>query len=480
MKKVFSKQNLMPTAVLLIICLVSTVLLALLNKFTAPVVAEAEREAIVESLRVVMPGGEFGDPEELSDSAPDTVTAVYRDVNGKGHVVTVVTQGYGGDIAVTVGVDPDGKIIKTVVTKQSESHGKAGMDSYTDRFTGLDADGVEAAELFSGATISSTAIKGAVTDALFALGFGDGADNSDDVGRSDSELLDIIAQNDSASVYEKVDISGAEPTVKKVFKATDGDKYAVYVITSTQHVAVETEAIVFIGADETISNVALLTWTVGHGVNYTQEYLDGFGGKNANTIGGIDLVSDATGTAEHLRDAAADALAAVSSDPVLSDKEISDIAKDMIPGSAAFERVNLSDKPSTVKKIFRDTATGGYVAYVITSTQYVAVETEGVIAIDARGRITAVKLLTWTVGHGVDYTEGYLDSFVGKTADDLTEVELVSEATGTSVNFRNAVGDAMSLITPEGAPVARILATVVLILSVGGFVAYLIIRRRYR
>ena len=477
MKKVFSKQNIMPTAVLLIICLVSTVILALLNMLTAPVVEAAEKEAVAESLRVVLPGGEFGDPEELGEDVPDTVTAIYRDVNGKGHVVTVLTRGYVGDIAVTVGVDSEGKVIKAVVTKESESHGKAGMDSYTDRFTGLDSEGVADAELFSGATISSTAIKGAVSDALAALGYGTAAE-PDDESRPDAELLEIISEA-TGKTYEKVDISGAEPTVKKVFKS-EGDEYAVYVITSTQYVAVETEAIVYIGNSGAVKSVDLLTWTVGHGVDYTQEFVDGFEGKTSGTLGGIELVGGATGTSEHLRDAVADAINAVSKDPVKSDAAIEDIAEEMLGAAVTLERVTPEEKPATVKKLFRDTANGGYIAYVITSTQYVAVETEGVIAIDERGRITDVKLLNWTVGHGVDYTKAYLDSFVGKTADTLSDVELVAEATGTSVNFRNAVSDALSLVTPVGLPVPRIIAAVVLVLSLGGFVAYLIVRRKYR
>ena len=476
MNKILNKKYLMPTVVLLIICLVSTVILAALNIITKPMIEAKEREKVAESLRIVMPGGEFGDPEELGADAPESVVAVYRDVNGKGHVVTLLTQGYNGEIAITVGVDAEGKIIKAVVTKQSESHGKAGMENYTDRFTGCDAEGVEAAELFSGATISSTIIKDTVKDAMKVLGYADGGEEPEDNLRADADILDIIGDYASGVAYEKTDLVG-ENTVKKVFKSSNNG-YAVYVVTSTQYVAVETEAIVFIDADGKITDLALLTWTVGHGVDYTQDYVNGFNGKDSDTIGGIDLVAGATGTAEHLRDAVADALEVASSDTVRSDFAIKAIAEELLPG-ADLERMNPENKPDTVKKIFRDKTSGGYVAYIITSTQYVDVETEGVVAIDASGKIVGVKLLTWTVGHGVDYTEAYVDSFIGKTQKTLAEVELVTEATGTSTNFRDAVNAAMELITPVNF-LPRILAVIFLSISVIGFVAVLVVRRKYR
>ena len=475
MNKLLNKKYLMPTVVLLIICLVSTVILAALNIITKPMIEAKEREKVAESLRIVMPGGEFGDPEELGADAPESVVAVYRDVNGKGHVVTLLTQGYNGEIAITVGVDAEGKIIKAVVTKQSESHGKAGMENYTDRFTGCDAEGVEAAELFSGATISSTIIKDTVKDAMKVLGYADGGEEPEDNLRADADILDIIGDYASGVAYEKTDLVG-ENTVKKVFKSSNNG-YAVYVVTSTQYVAVETEAIVFIDADGKITDLALLTWTVGHGVDYTQDYVNGFNGKDSDTIGGIDLVAGATGTAEHLRDAVAEALEVVS-EPGLTDSEIKSIADEMLPG-ADLEKMNPENKPATVKKLFRDRKSGGYIAYIITSTQYVAVETEGIVAIDAAGKITDVKLLTWTVGHGVDYTEAYLDSFIGKTQKTLTEVELVTEATGTSTNFRDAVNAAMELIQPKS-QLPRVLAIILLSASVIGFVAVLVVRRKYR
>ena len=475
MNKLLNKKYLMPTVVLLIICLVSTVILAALNIITKPMIEAKEREKVAESLRVVMPGGEFGDTEELSDTAPDTVVAVYRDINGKGHVVTLLTKGYNGEIAVTVGVDAEGKIIKAVVTKQSESHGKAGMENYTDRFAGCDAEGVESAELFTGATISSTAIKGAIKDAMQVLGYAEGSEPVDNL-RSDEELLDIIGEYAPGVAYEKTDIEG-EDTVKKVFKSSN-DEYAAYIVTSTQYVAVETEAVVFIDADGKIASLELLTWTVGHGVDYTESFVNGFNGKDSDTVGGIDLVAGATGTSEHLRDAVAEALEVASSDPVLSDSEIKAAAEEMIPG-ADLEKMNPENKPATVKKLFRDRKSGGYIAYIITSTQYVAVETEGIVAIDAAGKITDVKLLTWTVGHGVDYTEAYLDSFIGKTQKTLAEVELVTEATGTSTNFRDAVSAAMELIQPKS-QLPRVLAIILLSASVIGFVAVLVVRRKYR
>lgn len=356
MKKVFSKQNIMPTAVLLIICLVSTVILALLNMLTAPVVEAAEKEAIAESLRVVLPGGEFGDPEELGEDVPDTVTAIYRDVNGKGHVVTVLTRGYVGDIAVTVGVDSEGKVIKAVVTKESESHGKAGMDSYTDRFTGLDSVGVADAELFSGATISSTAIKGAVSDAMIALGYmepkGDGL-------RSDVELIAEAMNMVAGAVgFTNVTENNAGDHVKKIFRENSGKGYVIYANTYAQYGGgLETETLIAVDSDGVITNVNNLYWKVGHNVEIApppppseekvKEFFDGFIGADIDNIGSVELVADATGTANNVRMALTEALEAISE----SERSVNYV-------------------PRIIAAVVLVLSLGGFVAYLIVRRKY--------------------------------------------------------------------------------------------------------------
>ena len=166
-KSIFKKENIMPVAVLCAICLVVAALMGAVNLVTAPIIKKAEEQKVYDSLRVVL-DGEF-EEVALPEGAPATAKGLYKVTDGgelKGHVVTVVAKGYAGEIAITVGVDAEGKITKAVVTKQSETHGKSGMSAYPDNFAGKGADDIDEVETFTGATISSTAIKKAITDAL--------------------------------------------------------------------------------------------------------------------------------------------------------------------------------------------------------------------------------------------------------------------------------------------------------------------------
>ena len=111
------KKNLFPIIALTVIGVVVATLLATVNAITAPIIEEREKQAILDSLEDVMPGGDFGSDvksEPLPKNAPDTVTAIYKEKNGMGHVVTLKTTGYASVISITVGIDADGKITKAV------------------------------------------------------------------------------------------------------------------------------------------------------------------------------------------------------------------------------------------------------------------------------------------------------------------------------------------------------------------------------
>ena len=141
-KNAFKKENLMPVAVLVSICIIVAALLGAVNMLTSPVIETASAEAIKESLSIVMPDGEFGsESDALREDAPDTVKQVFTEKAGKGTVVVLLTnKGYtGNDIGITVAIDTEGKIIKAVVTKNDESIVPSSMapgGDYGDSFIG--------------------------------------------------------------------------------------------------------------------------------------------------------------------------------------------------------------------------------------------------------------------------------------------------------------------------------------------------------
>ena len=166
------KDFVMPVLVLFCICLVISAALAVTNAVTAPIIAESEAEAAEAARLEVLPqAGEAGFEALTLEGLPDTVTEVYRAVNGAGYVFMLSAQGYGGEMQLACGIDADCKITACQTLSHSET---AGMGSKTadapfrDQFIGQgeDLSGVEA---ISGATVSSEAYIGAIQDAFTAF-----------------------------------------------------------------------------------------------------------------------------------------------------------------------------------------------------------------------------------------------------------------------------------------------------------------------
>lgn len=173
----FTKKELKPVIVLGVICIVAALLVAGINTFTAPVVADREEQAIKDSLSTVMPGI---DPEEVTseyDLLGTAVTAVYRDKNGAGHVVTLSTaKGYTGNpilltIAIADGDDGKGIITGAVVTNNPESKGVEDTNAFFAALEGKNPDETLDVDLITGVTYSSTAVRNAALDAFKVLGY---------------------------------------------------------------------------------------------------------------------------------------------------------------------------------------------------------------------------------------------------------------------------------------------------------------------
>lgn len=311
-----NKKNLFPIISLTVIGVVVAALLAVVNLITAPVVAEAERQEMLDSLYEVMPGGDFGDeivPLEREEDTPPSVVAIYKTKNGLGDVVILNVQGYASRIAITVGVDNEGKITKAIVTSEQESHGQAGMESFTDRFAGLDAGGAASAELYGGATVTSGAIREAIVDAMYALGYATSAGSGGSTGgtaalpKTDAEIKALAEAYVGGAVEEVQLTEDAPETLKRLYYHKESGQHIAYNITLNRGY-IATEGFVVINSRGYIEKADLLTWTVGHGVGATDTFDDSFVGKDKNSIIAAELVSGATGTSRNFTVAVHEAL----------------------------------------------------------------------------------------------------------------------------------------------------------------------------
>jgi len=111
--KMNAKDILTPTVSLFIICLVATLLLAVVNNVTYAKIQEQTAKAEAEARVAVLPDAkDFNEVDKDNDGTTDYYEGV--DANGEtvGYVFNTTgdSKGYGGAVSVTVGIAADGKI----------------------------------------------------------------------------------------------------------------------------------------------------------------------------------------------------------------------------------------------------------------------------------------------------------------------------------------------------------------------------------
>lgn len=161
MKKSTAKADFVqPILVLTIICLVMSLLLAVVNGVTKPIIDKTEA-AIAEAARSeVLPGADGFAKLDVTLPEGSFVTEVYEATNGAGYVFMITCNGYGGKNTMNLicGIDAEGKIVDTKTLSHKETAGlgsKVTEDGFRSQFVGKDAS-LAGVDLISGATFSST------------------------------------------------------------------------------------------------------------------------------------------------------------------------------------------------------------------------------------------------------------------------------------------------------------------------------------
>lgn len=180
MKNAKVKEILIPAVSLFVICIVVTALLALTNMVTAPQIeklaVETEEAAKQEVLADAV---SFSGAKELQKDG--TAYTYYEGLSADGstigYVFSTSAKGYGGDIAVMVGVKTDGTVAGVNILSISETAG-LGMNATNEDFLaqflgksgeiGVLKNGSSDTEIqaLTGATITSKAMASAVNQAL--------------------------------------------------------------------------------------------------------------------------------------------------------------------------------------------------------------------------------------------------------------------------------------------------------------------------
>lgn len=162
------------TITLLLITSVVAALLAAVDSITAPKIAQLAEQKTQQAVEAVLPGG--GEEVDFADST-GMVSAVYKGENG--YAVQVAPAGFGGEIAMMVGVDNTGTVLGVSVISMSETPSlgaicaatTAAGEEFRGQFVGMSGeiavtkDGGQV-DAITGATITSRAVCNGINAAL--------------------------------------------------------------------------------------------------------------------------------------------------------------------------------------------------------------------------------------------------------------------------------------------------------------------------
>lgn len=169
------KEILRIGGVLLIICAAVALILSFVNMVTIEKIAENEENEKREAI-VALFGSDTIEYNAMAN-VPDTVNDIYSVSEGSsavGYCVSVSPSGFGGNINIMVGIDPDGAVIGVRIVSHSETPGLGSRienDSFLSQFDGKTGAVVNGQDfdIISGSTVSSKAIAAGVNTALAAL-----------------------------------------------------------------------------------------------------------------------------------------------------------------------------------------------------------------------------------------------------------------------------------------------------------------------
>lgn len=383
------KTKLKNLCVFVCICTVITLLLAVTNTFTAPIVRQNQNAAANRALLEVMPdGADFALMDVSSYTLPATVSEVYRETAGLGHVIKLVTSGYGSDMVIMCGVTADGVVTGAVCLSSNETLGKEKV--YGENFAGRDAAGVEAVDVIGGATKTTAAYKSAIKDALnTAIILGGG---SVDI-RTEAEILAdnlAAALPEGGDAFDKLFLVEVVEGVDAVYAAQNEAGY----------VFVMGEQFVGVGADGTV---------VTEGVENAAAITDAVARIKSTTFETIDL----------------------SAYPDLEKTVVS------------------AQKTSSGNYVIETKGAGygikGGNEYHPASGEYIVVR----VSMTPEGRIIDCLTVSEAETDGLGdacANESFYGQFAGKTEENYTEIDAISGATMTTDGYKQAIARAFAAV----------------------------------
>lgn len=182
------KNSIKSIVVLVLICAIVSVIMAITNYITYPIIEKNEQQRANSALLEVLPdGGNFEQLDLSSYTLPLTVSDVYLAENG-GYAIKLTTTGYSTGMVIMCGISPDGKVVGTKLVSSSEtpSIGGVAAEAYREKVIDKDISNIDGVDTVSGATKTTAAYRNAIKDALNSVVILSGGEVD---LRSDEEIL---------------------------------------------------------------------------------------------------------------------------------------------------------------------------------------------------------------------------------------------------------------------------------------------------
>ena len=163
-----------PIVVLTVISLIVSLLLAMVNSFTAPIIEENQKAATLAAYVDVMPTvSSASDLEEVTDYTTENITGAVKATDGS-LAIKAEEKGFdGGILTVIMGFDANGAETGIWVDASTQTKGigsNVSTDDFLAQFNGMDGTKNivmnQDFDAYSGATISSTALFAAINDCI--------------------------------------------------------------------------------------------------------------------------------------------------------------------------------------------------------------------------------------------------------------------------------------------------------------------------
>ena len=279
-----TRKQLPAYLILALIALAAALLLAVTNAITAGPIKAHEEAAQNAAFQSVMTADSFSTMSIPDGCNVTSLVEAKKDGKTIGYCAVSSAKGYGGNVAVTLGVDMDGKIVGCQIgdTNFAETDGFGARWKEPEAFIGLSAFGGDTIEAITGATVTSKAVLAASNDVLKCISHVLGKDVEGDVlafGVKEEKPAQTVELTGDVHQGKAVGFGNGEVTARLTLN-DDGTIAALVIDASTQ--------------------------TPGFGTRCAdEEFTAQFIGKSAPlTLGeGIDAVASATITSQAVVDA---------------------------------------------------------------------------------------------------------------------------------------------------------------------------------